>query len=67
MTKFKDLAEQPEVVQDKPIPYREWTALDMLTHDFTNSEFYRNHCLQAFGQFMSTAGYRVIKTKGETP
>ena len=41
------------------IPYRKWTKLDEETHDFEQSEVYRQHCLRKYGQYVSFAGERV--------
>ena len=40
------------------IPYRKWTKLDEETHDFEQSEAYRQHCLRKYGQYVSFAGER---------
>ena len=61
MSNFKDIADQAEVEQDKPIPYRQWTAMDMVTHDFCNSQEWREYCLEKFGQYMTDDGIRVKK------
>lgn len=45
-------------VRDK-IGIKAWTGLDCLTHDFTESESFRQHCLATYGQYMSFAGERV--------
>lgn len=58
---FKDIADQAEVEQEKPIPYRQWTALDMATHDFKDSQEWREYCLEKFGQYMSVDSFRVVK------
>jgi len=41
-----------------PLPLKEWTQLDHLTHDFSNSESYRKYCLDEYGQYM---GYNAIR------
>ena len=38
---------------------REWSALDHLTHDFLNSERYREFALQKYGQYVTFDGERV--------
>ena len=42
-----------------PIPVKQWTNLDHLTHDFMDSPDYRLHCLQKYGQYMGANGKRV--------
>jgi hypothetical protein len=44
---------------DRPIPMKQWTSLDHLTHDFTNDPGYRRHCLETRGQYMAHDGRRV--------
>lgn len=41
------------------IGLKQWTQLDDLTHDFLNSEIFRSHCLQAYGQYVTFEGERV--------
>ena len=41
------------------IGLKQWTQLDDLTHDFLNSEIFRSHCLQAYGQYVTRDGERV--------
>ena len=41
------------------IGLKQWTQLDDLTHDFLNSESFRSHCLQAYGQYVTRDGERV--------
>jgi len=45
-------------VRDK-IGLKAWTALDCLTHDFTESESFRQHCLKTYGQYVTMDGQRV--------
>jgi len=45
-------------VRDK-IGMKSWTSLDCLTHDFTESESFRQYCLKKYGQYMSYGGERV--------
>lgn len=44
---------------DKPIPLKQWTLLDQLTHDFTDCPAYRAKCLREHGQYMARDGRRV--------
>jgi len=53
-----DQIDQPKA--NKPIPLKDWTNLDNLTHDFTNSQAYRDECLAKYGQYMSGEGIRVM-------
>lgn len=55
MSKFEQQSNQP----DKPIPAKDWTNLDCLTHDFLNSSEYRQYCLAKYGQYMGADGRRV--------
>jgi hypothetical protein len=41
------------------IGLKQWTQLDDLTHDFLNSESFRSHCLQTYGQYVTREGERV--------
>ena len=41
------------------IGLKQWTQLDDLTHDFLNSESFRSHCLQTYGQYVTRDGERV--------
>lgn len=43
------------------IPMKKWTQLDDCTHDFMQSESYRQSCLDRFGQYMTMDGVRVTK------
>jgi hypothetical protein len=58
MSKFANV-ETPKA--NKPIPVKQWTALDGITHDFTDSQAYRDYCLVKYGQYMGTDGIRVTK------
>lgn len=44
---------------DRPIPLKQWTSLDHLTHDFANDPGYRQRCLERHGQHMTQDGRRV--------
>lgn len=41
------------------IGLKQWTQLDDLTHDFMQSERFRQHCLAKFGQYVTFSGERV--------
>ncbi len=41
------------------IAMKQWSHLDCLTHDYCNSEQYRAHCLQKYGQYVTFEGERV--------
>ncbi len=41
------------------ITMKQWSHLDCLTHDYCNSEQYRAHCLQKYGQYVTFGGERV--------
>ncbi len=41
------------------VPMKKWTQLDDLTHDFMQSEAFRNDCLAKFGQYVTYSGERV--------
>jgi hypothetical protein len=45
-------------VRDK-IGLRSWTSVDCLTHDFMDSEAFRQHCLTKYGQYVTLTGDRV--------
>lgn len=45
-------------VRDK-IGLRSWTSVDCLTHDFMDSEAFRQHCLKKYGQYVTLTGDRV--------
>jgi hypothetical protein len=45
-------------VRDK-IGLRSWASVDCLTHDFMESESFRRHCLQTYGQYVTLNGDRV--------
>lgn len=44
---------------EQPIPLKQWTMLDHLTHDFADIPEYRAKCLREHGQYMSQDGRRV--------
>lgn len=48
--------------EDGKKPLKQWTQLDDLTHDFMNSESFRNSCLERFGQYVTRDGERVTTT-----
>lgn len=43
------------------LPVRQWTMLDMLTHDFMNSAEFRENMLQRHGQYMDSKGVRHVR------
>ena len=43
------------------IPMKKWTQLDDCTHDFMQSESYRQSCLDRFGQYVTYSGERVTR------
>ena len=43
------------------IPMKAWTELDSCTHAFTQSESYRQSCLDRFGQYVTFSGERVTR------
>ena len=43
------------------IPMKKWTQLDDCTHDFMQSESYRQSCLDRFGQYITMDGVRVTQ------
>jgi len=42
------------------IALKHWTATDEITHDFADSETWRQYCLDKYGQYMSATGMRVM-------
>lgn len=56
MSKF-DTVEAPKI--NKPVQLKEWTSLDHITHDFTDSDCFRRYCLDKYGQYMGCDGVRV--------
>ncbi len=47
--------------QSGQLPYKRWTKLDEGTHDFMQSEKFRELCLQKYGQYVTFEGERVIR------
>ena len=41
------------------VPMKKWSQLDDITHDFMQSESFRNECLAKFGQYVTYSGERV--------
>lgn len=58
VTKWLDITNES---RDKSIPLREWTEIDDLTHDFTDSPELRAKWLSIYGQYMTHDGYRVVQ------
>jgi len=52
---------QEAMKQSGKTPLRGWTQLDDLTHDFMNSERFRQSCLEKYGQYVTLEGERVTK------
>ena len=52
------LANQAQEKSGK-LPLKQWTQLDDLTHDFMNSELFRQKCLENLGQYVTKDGERV--------
>ena len=42
-------------------PMKQWTQLDDLTHDFCQSEAFRQSCLHKYGQYVTYDGVRVTR------
>jgi hypothetical protein len=42
-------------------PMKQWTQLDDLTHDFMQSEAFRQSCLEKYGQYVTYDGQRVTR------
>ena len=57
MSKYDSVSEKRQTA--KPIPVKEWTSTDHLTHDFMNCPGYKKHCLEFYGQYMGHEGRRV--------
>lgn len=57
MSKYDSVTEKRQTA--KPIPVKDWTSLDHLTHDFMNCPGYKKHCLEFYGQYMGHDGRRV--------
>lgn len=50
---------QQNSTESRTVPIKQWTQLDDLTHDFLQSESFRNECLAKFGQYVTYSGERV--------
>ena len=50
---------QKDSTESRTVPMKKWTQLDDLTHDFMQSESFRNACLAKFGQYVTYSGERV--------
>lgn len=42
-------------------PMKQWTQLDDLTHDFMQNEYFRQSCLEKYGQYVTFDGVRVTR------
>ena len=42
-------------------PLKTWSQLDDLTHDFCQSEAFRQSCLEKFGQYVTFDGVRMTR------
>jgi hypothetical protein len=42
-------------------PLKTWTQLDDLTHDFCQSEAFRQSCLEKYGQYVTFDGQKVTR------
>jgi hypothetical protein len=47
--------------EGEALPVRRWTMLDMLTHDFMDSESFRNKMLEKHGQYITSKGVRHVR------
>ena len=47
---------------DHPIPVKDWTQLDHITHDYNDCERYREYCLGKYGQYMGINAIRKTLT-----
>lgn len=47
--------------QSGQLSCKQMTTLDMQTHDFCNSEPFRQHCLNVYGQYVTLEGVRVTR------
>ena len=59
MARFDTPQQAQRSAADHPIPVREWTTLDHLTHDFADDPAYRAKCLREHGQYMTRDGRRM--------
>lgn len=50
-----------EEVPGEPIPARQWTMLDMLTHNFMDSPEMAQKWLQEHGQYVDAKGVRHVR------
>ena len=49
------------VVEGEPMPLKKWSMIDMLTHDFMNSEKMRQKWLAEHGQYVDGKGVRHVR------
>ena len=59
MGNFAEPRQAQRSAADHPVPLKEWTSLDHLTHDFMDCPAYRAKCLREHGQYMGHDGRRV--------
>jgi len=52
---------QQEQEQSGKLSAKQFTALDMQTHDFMNYEPFRQRCLEQYGQYVTYDGVRVTR------
>jgi len=52
-------AQIPQTQDRGKIGLKAWTSVDCLTHDFMESEAFRQRCLAQYGQYMTLDGRRV--------
>ena len=52
---------RPELKHGEPIPVRQWTMLDMLTHDFMDNPTQAEKWLSAHGQYVDSKGVRHVR------
>ena len=50
---------QKNKTESSMVPMKKWSQLDDITHDFMQSESFRNECLAKFGQYVTYSGERV--------
>ena len=51
--------QEQEAIGKKPL--KTWSQLDDLTHDFCQSEAFRQSCLEKYGQYVTFDGQRVTR------
>ena len=49
------------VAEGEPMPLKKWSMVDMLTHDFMNSEKMRQKWLAEHGQYVDSKGVRHVE------